>query len=120
MFVNRILGYTKRKDLLRDVSYLNELEIDLSYGRMMLERGQDIPKEYINSINNMSQGNFLNNLENAKKEIEKCLLDKGFEIEVDRINGRDYIEYAKVKMTEEELDRGKVKKVEKKYKININ
>lgn len=39
---------------------------------------------------------------------------------MDRINGRDYIEYAKVKMTEEELDRVKVKKVEKKYKININ
>lgn len=120
MFVNRILGYTKRKDLLRDVSYLNELEIDLSYGRMMLERGQDIPKEYINTINNMAQGNFFDNLENAKKEIKKCLLDKGFEIVGDRINGRDYVKYARERKSEEELDRVKAKKVEKKYKRNIN
>lgn len=120
MFVNRILGYTKRKDLLRDVSCLNELEIDLSYARMMVEKEQDIPKEYINSINSMAQGNFFNNLKNAKKEIEKCLLDKEFEIVGDGINGRDYVEYARERKAEEELDRVKAKKVEKKYKRNIN
>lgn len=29
-------------------------------------------KEYINSINNMSQGNFLNNLENAKRKLKNA------------------------------------------------